>query len=542
MTNQFELFELKGERRRLLQGYSRYGYTPQTALADIIDNSLSADATEIRIDISEQIDGSSKVYITDNGKGMSKDRLKVALAFGSPEDIQNSRLSKFGFGMKTASLEVSPKGFSVLTRSKENGQTSAASLLEVDQEGTGSLNARMWNTQNFDETSLHYLDQLCGKEGSGTLVVWEDADLKEADRYKDDMGGAEMTRKRIENRISKYLGMVFHRWIEGTAAGNKQAKIIFQNEEITPWNPLSEKYIDLEQVDEILPFTVLTETGQQIEMRLTPWVIDKNLPKSVAENEAKKSNKYQGIYLYRMDRIINNPQWFQIRSNKRDPLNGLRFSLEVDPALDDLIHLDVKKSNVDLPDEILTKIAPSVEFYIKSEEARAHTGKAAKNKSKTPLTALESTSKKYKELDKKAPTVRPERQSATEVLTTNEEGGKLLLHMRELPSNLRGENTIHLVQAHETKSLLWEPRTARDLSLQVLINEDHDFYQKVILPSGEAAYEGFIWMLLAFSRAELATQYSDFKLQFSHMRRHMSETLEAYAADIELPDLTTEDE
>jgi hypothetical protein len=80
------------------------------------------------------------------------------------------------------------------------------------------------------------------------------------------------------------------------------------------------------------------------------------------------------------------------------------------------------------------------------------------------------------------------------------------------------------------------------LSLQVLINEDHDFYQKVMLASTPEAYQGFVWMIAAFSKAELATQYSNFKLQFSHMRRHMSETLESYAADLEMPDLLSSDE
>jgi hypothetical protein len=113
MEKQYELVDLQGERRRLLQGFSRYGYTPQTALADLIDNSIGAKARRIRIDISEQIDGSNKVYIVDDGIGMTLDRLKSALAPGSPSDIQNSELSKFGFGMKTASLEISPSGFSV---------------------------------------------------------------------------------------------------------------------------------------------------------------------------------------------------------------------------------------------------------------------------------------------------------------------------------------------------------------------------------------------------------------------------------------------
>ena len=541
MEKQYELVDLQGERRRLLQGFSRYGYTPQTALADLIDNSIGAKARRIRIDISEQIDGSNKVYIVDDGIGMTLDRLKSALAPGSPSDIQNSDLSKFGFGMKTASLEISPSGFSVLTRSNQEGNLSAASIFMDDQTGTGAIKARFWSTSHISQTWISKLESLVGPGGAGTMIIWEDADLKEADMYKGDRGTKEQTRKRIENRISQHLGTVFHRWIEGTNSSNQTVTITFQGADVEPWNPLDSKYLDSEQVDEVPLLRIQDDKGGEVALKLTPWVIKKGLSKAVRD-EARKNNRYQGIYLYRLDRIINNPQWFGLSGNKRDPLNGLRFALEIDSRLDDLLHLDVKKSTVDLPDEIVGAIGPYVSQYAKREEDRANTGKASGNKTKTPMDALESASRKYKDLDVKAPTVRPERQSPTDVITTNVDGTKLPLHIKELPSNLQSDKTIHLVPAHETKGYLWEPRTARDLSMQVLVNEDHDFYQKVMLPAGQEAYEGFVWLLIAFSRAELATQYSDFKMQFSHMRRHMSETLEAYSEELEMPDLGDVDE
>jgi hypothetical protein len=543
MNSEYELIEVFGEKRRLLQGMSRYGYTPQTALADLIDNSLAAGATEVKIELVEQIDNSFKVFIGDNGKGMTKARLQLALGFGSPKEIQDSDLSKFGFGMKTASLEISPSGFSVLTRSRDTGKTSAASLLDEDQEGEGVPLSRFWTPEATDRTWTEFLNALVGTDGSGTVVIWEDADLKPADFFRVDIGSQEQYRKRIENRIIQYLGMVFHRWIEGTAEGNtRKARIVFDGVEVEPWNPLLPEYLDSEQVDEIPPFHVTGDDGEEVEVRLTPWVMKKGVPKPVAENLARKNNRYQGIYVYRMDRIINDPSWFTIRPNKRDPLNGLRFSLELEPRLDETCHLDVKKSTVELSNEIRTKIEPYIEQYISQEEKRAHVNRKEKNKQLTPKEALDLVAKKYGDLDKRAPTVRPERQSRTEVLTTNQEGEVRPLYLRELPLTYNSKQTVHLVPAAETGSLLWEPRTARDQTLQLLINEDHDFYQKVILPATPESYEGFLSFLIAFSRAELATQYSEFKLQFAHMRRHMSETLEFLVEDLELPNLGNVDE
>lgn len=538
----FSIIELKGERRRQFQGMSRYGYTPQTALADLIDNSLSAGATEIRIDIGEQLDGTQKVFISDNGTGITAKRLPVAMAIGAPEDIQNSRLSKFGFGLKTASLEISPFGFSIVSKSKETGETVAASLLESDQEGSGGINARIWDSGSIDKTWIRYLDKISASTGHGTTVIWENADLKEADIKGGRPGSLEQQKARINNRIVTYLGMVFHRWLTGATSEGRGAQIYFQGSPIEPWNPLDPQYLDTEQVSPIPSFLVPDDNGDFVEVKLGAWVIKKNLPKTEAIEKARKNAFHQGIYLYRMDRIINNPSWLGIRPAKRDPLNGLRFSLELDPRLDDSIHLDVKKSHVELTDEIMNQIVDIINRYIDQEEERAHTGQAKANKTKTPMDVIQQTGQRYKEIDKIAPSIRPTRESATEVITTNEAGQRLPLHLKELPTRLNANETIHLVPGHETNGHLWETRTARDGSLQVLVNEDHDFYQKVILASSNEAFQGFVWLMLAFSKAELATQYSEFKLQFSHMRRHISETLEMYSDDLELPILKEVDE
>lgn len=510
-------------------------------MADLIDNSLSAGATRIEIEIAEQIDGTEKVYISDNGTGITAERLPVAMAIGAPEEIQNSRLSKFGFGLKTASLEISPDGFSIVSRSKETGDLVAASLLEADQEGSGGIQARIWEKDSIAKPWVRHLEKVAGENGHGTTVIWENADLKEADLYRGAKGTVAQQKQRIESRVETYLGMVFHRWIEGSTMDGRGATIVFQNRVVKPWNPLLEDYIDYEQVDPIPSFEVTGDNGDTVELSLTAWVMKKGIPKTEATTVARKNSPHQGIYLYRMDRIINNPTWLGIES-KRPPLNGLRFSLELSPNLDDSIHLDVKKSHVELTDEIMGIISPIIRRYISQEEDRANTGQKRSNQQNTPLAVIEQASKKYGEIDKAAPSIRPDRESPTEVITTNEAGQKLPLYMKELPSSLDSNETIHLVQAHEVNGHLWETRTARDGSLKVLVNQDHDFYNKVILPSGEEAFQGFIWLMIAFSRAELATQYSEFKLQFNHMRRHISETLEMFSDDLEIPILVEGDE
>ncbi len=543
MTSGYEIKEIKGERDRLVAAFSRYGYTPQTALADIIDNSLSANATLINVDFSEQSDGTWKVYISDNGTGMSPTVLEKAVAFGSPRELQRSALSKYGFGMKTASLEVSPEGFTVLSRGGENKETSAISLFKKHQVGSGSPYFAIWNQEDIDPTWVSYLDKTAGPEGTGTVVIWEWADLRAADIYKKaSRGDKTQMKKRIENRISTYLGKVFHRWISGDDGVPRQVIIKFRDEPVEPWNPLDEEWLDAEQVEPIEPQTIQTKTGEVVDVELKVWVARKDIPKKVAEEVVRKNAPNQGIYLYRMNRIINDASWFGLVSGARAPLNGLRFSLDVDPKLDEEIHLDVKKAQSDLPDQIVDYIRPHVDFYVRSEEERANLKRRDANKQLTPLDAIEAAGKKFLEIEKSAPSIRPERQSSTEVITTNSAGDRLSLHMKETPADIQNELPIHLVRASETSGHLWEPRTNRKQELQLFVNEDHDFYQKVMLPASKEAFAGYVALFMAFSKAELATQYSQFKMQFQHMRRHMSETLEEYCADLPMPDLSGVDE
>ena len=125
-----ETFQSIPDAVRSLNGFSHIGYTPQTAIADIIDNSISAKATKIHVQIIPRMEG-TVVYIADNGTGMSRERLKEAMRFGSSTDLKNSELSVYGLGFKLASLSFAPR-FTMITRD-EKGDVNAATWDKADQ-------------------------------------------------------------------------------------------------------------------------------------------------------------------------------------------------------------------------------------------------------------------------------------------------------------------------------------------------------------------------------------------------------------------------
>ncbi|MCA1837592.1 MAG: ATP-binding protein, partial [Actinobacteria bacterium] len=82
------------------------GYTTATALADIIDNSISAGAKTVSISFSFK-GTSSTITVLDDGKGMSPEELDRAMRLGeiNPLDERASNdLGRFGIGLKTASF------------------------------------------------------------------------------------------------------------------------------------------------------------------------------------------------------------------------------------------------------------------------------------------------------------------------------------------------------------------------------------------------------------------------------------------------------
>ena len=98
---------------RLLFGLSRIGYTTTSALCDIIDNSVRANAKNIwvlinkeREDFLDNRKNNIKEYIIiDDGNGMDDSGIQEALKIGSTSDnYEQYALAKYGLGLKSAAF------------------------------------------------------------------------------------------------------------------------------------------------------------------------------------------------------------------------------------------------------------------------------------------------------------------------------------------------------------------------------------------------------------------------------------------------------
>ena len=331
---------------RLMGSLRDIGYDFQTSIADLVDNSISAGATEIDVVIGLD-DRSPMVTIADNGAGMSERTLLEALRFGSRRAYGRTDLGRYGLGLKTASL-AHCRRLTVATRTAPKTRRILAYRLDLETvERTDE-----WAVLNVPVGELP--GRVVGSlDRPGTVVVWEALDRLLP--YQREAGGwARRRAEQLAMRAARYLAMVFHRFIEGTAAGHERLTITVNGEKLIPWSPFAED----ESATIRLPasrFEVPSREGSGTVV-LRPFVLP---PRGQFSSPAaferlsgpNKWNRQQGLYIYRNDRMIQAGGWCGLRVGD-EHTKLARAALDFDAGLDEVFRINVPKMRVLIPSEL----------------------------------------------------------------------------------------------------------------------------------------------------------------------------------------------
>lgn len=301
------------------------GYTFEIAVADVIDNSLSANATHIEIYTVPIHDGLI-LSLYDNGYGMDDNELKEAmrLATRNSKDERNKNdLGRFGLGLKTASFSQCKK---LTVASKKDG---SISVRRWDLDFIAERNS--WDLQILQEEDIKDIplaSKLSGNN-SGTLVIWENID-----RY-----GAEEFSTKI-NDLSNYLSLVFHRFLEGEHK-NKKIRITLNNQEIKPHNPFNSNHPATLKIPEDR-LSIYDKT-----YIVKPFILPHHSKVPVDEWEKYETKegyiKSQGFYLYRGKRLLTCGTWWGLHKAK-DAHKLARIQIDITNDQDQYWGIDVKKS------------------------------------------------------------------------------------------------------------------------------------------------------------------------------------------------------
>ena len=526
-----EDIELLPDPERIVNGLRDTGYNFNTAIADIVDNSISADATEVKIDINLDPNLNVNIYIADNGCGMNLDGLKNAMKYGSSERIVKNSLGKFGLGLKTASTAFCRR-FAVLSRTKDD-----PTLRKVQWDLDYIAKTRSWLLQfpEIEEDEETILEKTAGN-GQGTLVVWDKVDRMIRD-YKT-KGAAEKNLKKQIDNLCEHLSMVYQRFLDHADSRASNVNIYINDVKLEAWDPFctKEEHTQVLQEEDV---PVEMPHGSTVSFHVAAYVLPKKGDFSTIDDEkkAKVSNDLQGVYVYRENRLIHSGDWFGLM--KKEPhLSLLRIDFSFDYKMDELLNIDIKKSRILLIGELYNFFstffgAPrraAEKRYRDTETKAVHkTGKEAHSPSNSGIEG-----KADEIIDSK---IKPVDQDSAEIQNPNGTFTKSIKIVNDAdPKQAR----VFPVQDIEG-SALWEPSLINGKHA-VNINESHPYYKKIYGPylAQHTVVEGLDYLLWALAEAENSTCSQSSIENYEDMRHKVSRTLKKLVADLPDPELPEE--
>jgi hypothetical protein len=349
------------EASSMIETFRAIGYNIETAIADIIDNSISANAKNIWINFNWN-GSKTSLYIKDDGIGMNDSELIQAMRPGSKNPLQDRNekdLGRFGLGLKTASFSQARK---LTVISKKTDYKSDYWTWDLDfVNKTGN-----WNLIKYlpDEN----LEIEISKLTTGTIVLWNDIDRVVKDLSKDD-SKAEYKFHQTMEQVKKHLAMVFHKFIE-----KGKINIYFQDKKVIAWNP----FLINESATQIFPEEKIQNGKVTIEGFVLPH-------KSKISEETYKNaegvkgwNEQQGFYIYRNERLLLAGDWLGL-FRKEEHYKLTRIQIELPNTLDESWQIDIKKSVARPPIVFREQIkAYALKVRQQAVEVYRHKGKTVK--------------------------------------------------------------------------------------------------------------------------------------------------------------------
>lgn len=319
----------------LLESLRALGYSFEAALADLIDNSLTAGANRVEVDFSPH--GSPYVAILDDGSGMTPEEATAAMRHGSRDSRlvrEPNDLGRFGLGLKTASL-------------------SQCRCLTVVSLKEGVLSGRRWDLDHVALRQDWMLLKLTGAElahlplvdqlqaqGRGTVVLWQNFDRLVASEFSIELAlGSRMDNAR------EHLSLVFHRFLN-PPPGPRSVDMSINRNPLRAIDP----FLTTHKATQSLPIETFTVENERV--IVAPFILPHLSKLSVSDlalaggEDGLRRN--QGFYIYRNRRLISWGSWFRLI--RQEELTKLaRVQVDISNRLDHLWELDIKKSKTSPP-------------------------------------------------------------------------------------------------------------------------------------------------------------------------------------------------
>ena len=472
MTDQ-PVFVDVSPRTRVLQSLRHVGYPIQYAIGDLVDNSLDADANHVKIGIIQHA-GSIDIVISDDGFGMSPTDLSEAVRMGSELPSVPGKNGKFGMGLCTASLSLSPC-FSVITR--HNGGT--ISGIRHDLKHMSEVNRFEATSMTVEEATTAYTRFAVDPDRYGTIVILEACDQIKHNNIEH-LVGVTTERKRgrpmsSENTLPVQLGRMYRRFIDA----GREINIVVENDDVTvatvpvvaidplEWNEAGTNQWDSGDIE-------IKGSSARITYRLALIAEDVNQPERVI----RQGGANRGFSILRNNREIMTRQRLGM-VQEHTWTNRIRGEISFTDELDDQMGINFSKQSIeptqsvsDSMTEVLKKQIDSL-FRLAEQQARAN----------APVNPEQEEEIKRAEqaINEKASLLEtPDTKPGENGKTIDDDADKTPGKTRGArgPYGSRKARKVHFEIVHDGPRANFYEAMQRGSTVLVKINGDHPFYNK----------------------------------------------------------------
>ncbi|MCL1076571.1 hypothetical protein D5R81_00030 [Parashewanella spongiae] len=483
------IFETKFEARnvnasRLIFGLANIGYKPYAAIEDIIDNSVSADATKVTIviDIKDgctltEKNNIEKLVIIDNGKGMSNGTIRTALDIGSEVSYDKNSLSKYGFGLKSAGLSLG-QNISVFSKRQEHGFTNLLCLDVPTIEENKAYGVLVDEVSDSHRVYLSNMDM-------GTVVSISSIVIHD-------------TANSLKNKLVSRLGVIYYEFLT-RKENNLEIEIILNGKPLrvvpqdilrreeslasydeynydckTPCKVITDKKLKLSYADEnISPITINATIFPQAKMSTFA---------GFTSDEREKIKSYgvssatSGFFIFRNDRLIC---WGDNLSIITRDLRTFRARIDITSEHDEVLNVDVSKQNLVFPDEFLDEL--SLICRIPKSDAEKAFKQCALMLDHDGDREGEQSSESVLDIVEEDPVTQIE-PTDPEQKTKRRESIISSQDTEQIIDDSASESSHHKIRYQDTLKTpnLWQSSLDPDYGTIVSINKSHQFYQLVL--------------------------------------------------------------
>ena len=467
---------------RMFDAFRNLGYDLNASIADVVDNSITDKVAADKVSVNFSFPTKNKIAcrISDNGCGMHEKELEEAMRLGTDTTYEEKDLGKFGMGMKTASISHC----NVLTVISKRKKSDICGF----RWDIGHIRKKGWTLLQLTKSEIQEIlkKEKLSIESNGTIVFWDDVFwLNEQFRaYENEKLRNNFYYRLVEN-VKLHLGMVYHRFLDGTFGKKNIIEIKVNGDPVSPWDPLCRNEKNTREISLKKDVAEFKISGYRAPVKIAAFVVPNK--EGFSSEEAWKAakgllswNDSQGYYIYRANRIIRFGGWHGTKAkDEHDKL--ARLSIDIDSGLDELFRTTVNKTRVQFPESLYQHLKNIVNPLVVKK------AKSAYNKSEEPLTVQNNFRRNETHIAEISKALIQENKIKTKTSSNGHSGSVEVSN----PSGTWLSNKIHdflkygsekdyeIVSDRLEEDSLWKIVCDDSSKFKVIVNAAHPFYERI---------------------------------------------------------------